>query len=141
MIRKNPMFIVMSRLLLVIGLASFIASFSAFATGLNTNLEDPYSSSIVSAPTDTIPDIKDRYGDHVNDPNQNPFDLKDPSSIEKTIDYDPISGNYIINEKIGDFDFRPTSYMSFDEYLEWRKKKEERDYWLALIPMGKIRMI
>ncbi|MCH2081645.1 MAG: cell surface protein SprA [Saprospiraceae bacterium] len=122
----------MSRLLLVIGLASFIASFSAFATGLNTNLEDPYSSSIVSAPTDTIPDIKDRYGDHVNDPNQNPFDLKDPSSIEKTIDYDPISGNYIINEKIGDFDFRPTSYMSFDEYLEWRKKKEERDYFNRL---------
>lgn len=125
------MFIVMSRLLIVISLATFVASVTAFAS--RTNLEDPYNQTIISAPQqDTIPGIQDRYGDFVNDPSQNPFDLKDPSSIEKTIEYDPASGNYIINERIGDLNFRPPTYLSFDEYIEYRRKKEERDYFNQL---------
>ena len=44
--------------------------------------------------------------------------LKDPSAVEQTIEYDPETGQYIISEKIGDAYFRPPTYMTFDEYLE-----------------------
>ena len=93
--------------------------------------DDPYASNIVVAPADTIP-VEDRKGDFITDPNPNPFDLKDPASIEKNIEYDPETGQYILTERIGEFDFRPPTYLTFDEYLEYRQQQEESDYFKRL---------
>lgn len=86
---------------------------------------------------DTFP-LKPRYGDFINDQSYNPFDIT-PSLIEQKVEYDPQTGNYIIYEKIGDEYFRTPSYMTFQEYMQWRSKQEERDNFsrLAGISTGK----
>ena len=94
-------------------------------------MEDPYAASLVIA-SDTIPDIEERYDDFVTGGSDNPFDLEDPSDIEKNIEYDPETGNYIITEKIGDDFFRPPTYMTFDEYFDFKQKQEERAYFNRL---------
>ncbi|MGE5355337.1 MAG: cell surface protein SprA [Deltaproteobacteria bacterium] len=81
--------------------------------------------------------LRPRYGDFVNDSLKNPFDLKDPSSVEKTVEYDPVSGNYIITEKIGNEYFRSPTYMTFQEYLKWREQQQRMEYFNQLSGAGK----
>jgi cell surface protein SprA len=81
--------------------------------------------------TDTIP-IKDRTDNFINSPKRNPFDVRDPKAIDKKVEYDPASGNYLIEEKIGEDFFRPPSYMSFDEYTRYRQKQDEASYFKEL---------
>ncbi|MFT7602786.1 MAG: cell surface protein SprA, partial [Saprospiraceae bacterium] len=89
--------------------------------------DDPYTINHVIG-TDTIP-LQDRYGDFLNDPNANPFDLNDPGIIEQNVEYDPTTGNYIITETIdGDY-FRPPTYMTFEEYFQYQSDQQERAYF------------
>ncbi len=80
---------------------------------------------------DTIP-LKDRLDDFVTGNTYNPFDLNDPSEVKKEVTYDPVTGLYIITEKIGDDFYRAPTYMTFSEYLEWRAKEQEKDYFQQL---------
>ncbi|MCU0345932.1 MAG: cell surface protein SprA, partial [Saprospiraceae bacterium] len=100
-------------------------------TDINTELlqEAP-----VPVPLDTIP-IEDRTGDFLTSPN-NPFDLKDPAAVVQTVEYDPITNQYIITERIGDDYYRPPTYLSFDEYMEYQTKKQEQDYFKDLNGVG-----
>ncbi len=122
----------MNKTILLFGLTLSIAGFYAVAASNHSGgLADPYHGGIVWA-QDTLPPIKDRQGDYINNKPQNPFDLKDPSSVEKSIDYDPETGQYIITEKIGDDYFRPPTYMTFEEYMEYTRKQEEQQYFNQL---------
>ncbi len=76
---------------------------------------------------DTIP-LKDRQGDFITDKNKNPFDIN-TSLITQDVEYDPITGNYILTEKIGDEYYRMPTYMTFQEYLDWKSKQQERNYF------------
>ncbi len=100
------------------------------------NLKDPFGPEIVLA-QDTLPPVSERYGDHISNPANNPFDLQDPSIIEKEVNFDPETGTYIITEKIGDEYFRMPSYMTFEEYLEYKSKQEEKAYFDRLAGVGK----
>ena len=91
-------------------------------------LEDPYAFSNVAV-SDTIPDLEPRYGDFLTSPSTNPFELGEPNSVEQNVEYDPETGQYIITETIGNEIYRPSTYMSFDEYLDARQKQEERAYF------------
>ena len=103
------------------------------------NLEDPYlNRRIVQSHLDTVP-IKDRPSDFTNPYKKNPFDLKDPSSIDKSIEYDIKTGKYLINEKIGNEFYRNPSTMTFDEYLKWRSKSQEKDYFDRLTGVSNTR--
>ena len=95
-------------------------------------LADPYAPEWVEAPTDTVPTIKDRKENFVSSDKENPFDLNDPSSITREITYDPVTGQYIVREKIGEFDYRPPMYMSLGEYLEYQKNKDDQSYFRKL---------
>ena len=108
---------------LIVGLSFYSSESIAFVDGLN----DPYTSEYVVA-QDTIP-LRDRSGDFINNPSRNPFDLRDPSVIEQEVEYDPETGNYIITERIGEDFYRAPTYMTFDEYLEWRSRQQERNYF------------
>lgn len=88
-------------------------------------------SSFQDSPVDTIP-IKERTGDFINDPGQNPFDLKDPAIISQSVEYDPVTGHYIITERIGDDYFRPPTYMTFEEFMEYQSRKQEQNYFNEL---------
>ena len=79
-------------------------------------------------PTDTIP-FNDRYDDFLNNPNRNLFDLDDPAVIKKEVTYDPETNQYILTEKMGDEDFRPPTYMTFDEYMKWSEKESQEQYF------------
>ena len=100
------------------------------------NLKDPYGPEFVIA-QDTLPPVSERYGDFISNPANNPFDLRDPSIIEKEVNFDPETGNYIITEKIGEEYFRAPSYMTFEEYLEYKAKQEEKEYFDRLAGVGK----
>ncbi len=74
---------------------------------------------------DTIP-VKERYGDFLQNRYRNPFDLKDPSIIDKKVEFDPKTNQYIISERIGDDYFRMPTYMSAQEYFNWKAREQER---------------
>ena len=55
--------------------------------------------------------------------------LYDPSNIERKISYDPDSNLYLIEQNMGGLQYRPPTYVTFDEYMEYDMKKSVRDYW------------
>ncbi len=73
--------------------------------------------------------IEDRRGDPFTNPNKNPFNLKDPSNIKDSIEYDPKTNQYYIIEKIGNKYYRKPTYLSFDEYMRIQGKQSENDYF------------
>lgn len=81
--------------------------------------------------SDTIPvkNVKNGSGDEQD---TNPFDLKDPKIIENTIEYDAESGEYRTNQKIGSEFYRPSSYMSFDEYMKFKSRQQDKEYMKSL---------
>ncbi len=63
------------------------------------------------------------------------FDLGDPSGLTQTITYDPVTGNYIFSETIGNtgINYRQPSMMTLEEYLEYERKKALADNWKSKI--------
>ncbi len=85
-------------------------------------------SSLVAAPDSTKP-ITERFGDFINSTNTNPYDLKDPKAVEQKVEYDPVTGMYVVTEKIGNDFFRAPTYMTFEEYTKWRDRKQQQEYF------------
>ena len=56
-------------------------------------------------------------------------DMADPKNLKSEVKYNPETGKYEVTQKIGDLNYRPPTYMDFDEYLEYTKKKSMADYW------------
>ena len=73
--------------------------------------------------------ISDRRGDKLNFPKRNSFDLKDPSNISDSVQYDPATKSYYIIEKIGSNYYRKPASYSFDEYMRLKSDQMERDYF------------
>ncbi len=117
-------------LLIVIG-CTFLALGNRADAGNGFHLDDPYDALAVRAVRDTVP-FEDRTGDFITDPNRNPFDLDDPSVIEQEVEYDPETGNYIVQERIGDFFFRTPTELTTEEYLDYRRQQEQDDYFKQL---------
>ena len=79
-----------------------------------------------NAAMDTIP-LQDRYGDFITGQYYNPFDIT-PSIVEQTVEYDMESGQYVVMEKIGDQFYRTPTYLTMEEYLDWQRDQQEKDY-------------
>ena len=114
-------------LLIIIGVVNYS---SGTTLDGGANLGNPYEAEFVIA-QDTVP-LNERYGDFIHDPSSNPFDLKDPGIIEKEVEYDPTTGQYIVTEKIGNDYYRMPTYMTFEEYLQYRTEEQERAYFNQL---------
>jgi cell surface protein SprA len=80
--------------------------------------------------TDTIP-LKERFGDHITDKSNNPFDLN-TTEIQQKVEFDPITGQYIVFEKVGDQYVRTPTYLTFEEYLSYKSKEQESNYFKTL---------
>ena len=114
---------------------SIVSSIFLYAIGPDLDSDatfPPLAPVIASIVPDTIPPIQDRTIDFINAPKTNPFDLKDPAVIEKNVEYDVETGQYIITEKLGDDYFRAPTYMSFQEYMDYRAKEQEKSYFNSL---------
>ncbi|UPK69281.1 cell surface protein SprA [Chitinophaga filiformis] len=92
------------------------------------NIVTPAAADTVKKDTLKFP-IKDRYGTSITDPVKNQIDLKDPAGLSRTVDYDPVTRQYTVTEKIGDHYYRNPTYLSFDEYYKLQSAKSEEDYW------------
>jgi len=73
--------------------------------------------------------LEDRHGNGITDPVRNAIDLKDPSNIKRSVEYDPVTRQYIITEKIGDHYYRNPTYMNFDEFYKLQSERSEQSYW------------
>lgn len=63
------------------------------------------------------------------DNTSSPLDLKTPSNIERKVEYDPETRQYVITETIGGRFFRDPMYMSFEEYQRYELNRSKQDYW------------
>jgi cell surface protein SprA len=73
--------------------------------------------------------LRDRYGDPYTYPNRNSFDLKDTGFVKRTIEYDPVTKQYFIVEKIGGRYYRSPATFTREEFLRMQAKKDEQDYF------------
>jgi cell surface protein SprA len=73
--------------------------------------------------------LSDRRGDPYNYPNRNSFDFRDTSFIKRNIEYDPITKQYYIVEKIGNRYYRTPASFTMEEFLRLQGQKDERDYF------------
>ncbi|MCW0482681.1 cell surface protein SprA [Gaoshiqia sediminis] len=55
--------------------------------------------------------------------------LQKPSNIKTQVEYDPVTGTYILQEKIGDMDYRLPKTMSLQEYVRYDFQNSIRNYW------------
>ncbi len=58
-----------------------------------------------------------------------PLFLNNPSNIESDIVYDPETNSYVFSQKIGQFNYRPSRVMSFDEYRNYEMSQNKQRYW------------
>lgn len=73
--------------------------------------------------------LYERYGDPYTYRNRNSFDFSDTSYIKRTVEYDPVTKQYYIIEKIGGTNYRtPVSY-SMSEFLALKSAQDEREYF------------
>jgi cell surface protein SprA len=73
--------------------------------------------------------ISDRRGDPYSNPSRNPFDLRDTSLIKRDIQYDPVTRQYYIVEKIGNTFYRVPTILTFDEFMRLQSQRDEADYF------------
>ncbi len=73
--------------------------------------------------------LRDRYGDPYSNPNRNTFDLRDTGFIKRTVEYDPVTRQYYIVEKIGNQYYRTPTSFTMEEFLRLQGKKDEEDYF------------
>lgn len=55
--------------------------------------------------------------------------LQKPSNLKTQVEYDPVTGTYIIQEKIGDLNYRLPKNMSLQEYVRYDFQNSIRNYW------------
>lgn len=73
--------------------------------------------------------LRDRYGDPYSYPYQNPFYLQDTSFIKRDIEYDPVTKQYYIIEKIGTQYYRTPVAFSMEEFVRMQARKDEEEYF------------
>jgi cell surface protein SprA len=73
--------------------------------------------------------LQDRRGDRFTWDYSNPFDLTDTAIIRQNIEYDPVTNQYYITEKVGDVLYRKPTYLTFDEMYRYQSQKQETDYF------------
>ena len=73
--------------------------------------------------------IEDRHADKFNEDPNATFDLKDPANIKTKVEYDPEKKEYNIEEKVGESYYRPSTYMTYDEFMKYQSGKDEEAYF------------
>jgi hypothetical protein len=119
----------------ILTLLLFVASLAS----LNAQVVYPFALLIASAESienteDTTNQslrypIQDNRSPEISNNNSNSIDFKDPKKIEKKIEYDPISNQYVIYEKIGNTYFRTPQTLTFDEFVNYQNKQLEQQYF------------
>ncbi len=117
----------------LVGIASVALFASIVSKDSNARMAAPRIISALDTPGDTtqLPyQFQDQSAlDPLHYSNNGPLKLNDPSNFKTTITYNPDSNTYEVEQKMGNLDYRPPSYLTFEEYVEYERKKAVRDYW------------
>ena len=73
--------------------------------------------------------IPEDDGNPFNQSNKSGLYFNDPPNIQRTIEYDPVTGQYVFVNKIGDFTYRDSFTMSKEQYSDYLTAKSINDYW------------
>ena len=55
--------------------------------------------------------------------------LNKPSNIKYEVEFDPISGQYVFYEKIGNLNYRLPQTMTIDDYVDYDFNQSIKNYW------------
>lgn len=55
--------------------------------------------------------------------------LNKPDNIKYEVEYDPVTGQYVFYEKIGDLNYRLPQSMSLDDYIDYDFDRSVHEYW------------
>ena len=69
------------------------------------------------------------YDDPYGQGNTTGITLHDPDNITRTVEYDPLTGQYVFVSKIGDFTYRDPVYMTAEQYSDFVQKQAVSNYW------------
>ncbi|HLN56237.1 MAG TPA: cell surface protein SprA, partial [Bacteroidales bacterium] len=58
-----------------------------------------------------------------------PLFLNRPPNVRSSVIYDPVKNEYVIFEKVGQFDYRPPIHMNPNEFREYEYTRAMREYW------------
>lgn len=73
--------------------------------------------------------LLDRRGDPYTFHNYNGFDLRDTGYVRRRVEYDPVTKQYFVIEKIGSQYYRTPMGYSMKEFMEMEGKREEDEYF------------
>ncbi len=73
--------------------------------------------------------LQDRYGDPYSYRNRNTFDLNDTSFVKRTVEYDPVTNQYYVVEKIGTQYYRTPVSFSMAEFIRLQGQQDEQEYF------------
>lgn len=59
--------------------------------------------------------------------------LENPSNIKTEVNFNPQTGNYDISQKIGSLNYRPETYMEFQDYQDELFKQAVKNHWRSKI--------
>ncbi len=90
-----------------------------------------YDELVLVMPVDTPPPNPNTGpGDPITrDNSPNPFQLSTPGNVTTDFELNEDGTGYSIHERVGGIDVRPPSYVSFEDYLKWRKQNSIADHW------------
>ncbi|MEZ4776875.1 MAG: cell surface protein SprA [Bacteroidia bacterium] len=70
-----------------------------------------------------------RIGDATRQEYVTPLYLGNPGNLETIFELNDDGSGFNIYERVGKVDFRRPSYISYEDFLEYRKKKSQQDYF------------
>ena len=87
----------------------------------------------VGGSKDTLPKLHYKIDDnrlpYQTTENPGGINLKTPSNLTKSIEYDPIRKEYVFKEKLGTIDYRLPYSMTSSEYKQYDLKNSKKIYW------------
>lgn len=119
-----------------VGLMSLVVGSKA----KNAPLSKPHYASIIlppDSPVVTKGDLHYPFNDNngvqpIYNDNSGMY-LSNPSNITTTTEYNPATGNYDIKQKIGKMDYRPETYVEFQDYQDELFKQAVKNHWKSKI--------
>ena len=64
---------------------------------------------------------------------QSSLDLENPDNVKTSIEYDPLTGYYVMHTRIGDVDIATPYLMTSDEYRAYSERETMGKYWQSKI--------
>ena len=61
------------------------------------------------------------------------LDLQDPENVNTTIEYDPLTGGYVVRTRMGDVEIATPYMMTAEEYRTYSEKQEMGKFWQGKI--------